>query len=90
MTSAIAKSASGKGIGDWYGYDTEIKMGKQYAMMVESSARMIQDPVIVEYVNRIGQNLVRNSDAKVPFTIKVHRLRRHQRVCLARRIFLRQ
>jgi len=46
-------------------------MGKQYAMMVEQSARMIQDPVVVEYVNRIGQNLVRNSDAKVPFTIKV-------------------
>ncbi|MFI5118272.1 MAG: M48 family metallopeptidase [Terriglobales bacterium] len=65
------KVGSGKGIGDWYGYDTEIKMGKQYAMMIESSARMIQDPVIVEYVNRIGQNLVRNSDAKVPFTIKV-------------------
>jgi predicted Zn-dependent protease len=65
------KVGSGKGIGDWYGYDTEIKMGKQYAMMVESSARMIKDPVVVEYVNRIGQNLVRNSDAKVPFTIKV-------------------
>ncbi len=65
------KVGSGRGIGDWYGYDTEIKMGKQYAMMIESSARMIQDPVIVEYVNRIGQNLVRNSDAKVPFTIKV-------------------
>ncbi len=65
------KVGSGKGIGDWYGYDTEIKMGKQYAMMIESSARMIQDPVVVEYVNRIGQNLVRNSDAKVPFTIKV-------------------
>ena len=58
-------------MGDWYGYDTEIRMGKQYAMMIEASARMIQDPVIVEYVNRIGQNLVRNSDAKVPFTIKV-------------------
>jgi Zn-dependent protease with chaperone function len=40
-------------------------------MMVEQSARMIQDPVITEYVNRVGQNLVRNSDAKVPFTIKV-------------------
>ncbi len=40
-------------------------------MMVESSARMIQDPVVTEYVNRVGQNLVRNSDAKVPFTIKV-------------------
>ncbi len=62
---------TGKSLGDWYSIDTDIKMGKQYAMMVESSARMIQDPVIVEYVNRIGQNLVRNSDAKVPFTIKV-------------------
>ncbi len=58
-------------MGDWYSIDTDIKMGKQYAMMVESSARMIQDPIIVEYVNRVGQNLVRNSDAKVPFTIKV-------------------
>src|SRR5271165_7013294 len=67
----VGKPGSGKGIGDWYSYDTEIKMGKQYAMMVESSARIMQDPVINEYVNRIGQNLVRNSDAKVPFTIKV-------------------
>jgi len=67
----VGKPGSGKGIGDWYSYDTEIKMGKQYAMMVESSARMIKDPIITEYVNRIGQNLVRNSDAKVPFTIKV-------------------
>jgi predicted Zn-dependent protease len=67
----VGKPGSGKGIGDWYSYDTEIKMGKQYAMMVESSARIMQDPVITEYVNRIGQNLVRNSDAKVPFTIKV-------------------
>ena len=62
---------TGKSLGDWYSIDTDIKMGKGYAMMIESSARMIQDPVIVEYVNRIGQNLVRNSDAKVPFTIKV-------------------
>ena len=63
--------STGKSAGDWYSIDTDIKMGKQYAMMVEQSARMIQDPVVVEYVNRIGQNLVRNSDAKVPFTIKV-------------------
>jgi predicted Zn-dependent protease len=67
----VSKAGSGKGIGDWYSYDTEIKMGKQYAMMVEQSARLVKDPVITEYVNRIGQNLVRNSDAKVPFTIKV-------------------
>ncbi len=67
----VGKAGSGKSVGDWYSYDTEIKMGKQYAMMVESSARMVKDPVVTEYVNRIGQNLVRNSDAKVPFTIKV-------------------
>ena len=62
---------AGKSIGNWYSIDTDVKVGKQYAMLVESSARMIQDPVINDYVNRIGQNLVRNSDAKVPFTIKV-------------------
>ncbi len=63
--------STGKSLGDWYSIDTDVKLGKQYAMMVESSARMIQDPEITEYVNRIGQNLVRNSDAKVPFTIRV-------------------
>jgi predicted Zn-dependent protease len=69
---AIGNRNVGKrGLGDWYSTDTEIKMGKQYAMMVEQTARMVQDPVVNEYVNRIGQNLVRNSDAKVPFTIKV-------------------
>jgi len=46
-------------------------MGKQYAQQVESTVKLIQDPVITEYVNRIGQNLVRNSDSQVPFTIKV-------------------
>jgi predicted Zn-dependent protease len=65
------RGVGGRGLGDWYSTDTEIKMGKQYAMMVEQTAKMVQDPVINEYVNRIGQNLVRNSDAKVPFTIKV-------------------
>ena len=39
--------------------------------MIEGSVKLVQDPVVTEYVNRIGQNLVRNSDAKVPFTIKV-------------------
>ena len=62
---------TGKSMGDWYSIDTDVKMGKSYAMMVEQSARLIHDPVITEYINRIGQNLVRNSDAKVPFTIKV-------------------
>jgi predicted Zn-dependent protease len=65
------KIGSGRGLGDWYSLDTDIKLGKTYAMEIESTARILQDPVITEYVNRIGQNLVRNSDAKVPFTIKV-------------------
>lgn len=56
---------------DWYSLEKEVRMGKEYSMQIEQSMRMVTDPVVVEYVNRIGQNLVRNSDAKVPFTIKV-------------------
>jgi len=62
---------NGKGPGDWYSLESEIRMGKGYSQQVESSMKMVQDPVVTEYVNRIGQNLVRNSDARVPFTIKV-------------------
>jgi predicted Zn-dependent protease len=65
------KSVGGRGLGDWYSLESEIRMGKQYSMMIESSSKMVNDPVVTEYVNRIGQNLVRNSDAQVPFTIKV-------------------
>src|SRR6516225_9575982 len=60
----------GKGI-NFYSIEKEIALGKQLAQEVERQAKIIDDPVIAEYVNRIGQNLVRNSDAKVPFTIKV-------------------
>jgi predicted Zn-dependent protease len=56
---------------DWYSIESEIRMGKEYATQIESSLKLVTDPVVNEYVNRIGQNLVRNSDAKVPFTIKV-------------------
>ncbi|HLJ90444.1 MAG TPA: M48 family metalloprotease [Candidatus Angelobacter sp.] len=56
---------------DWYSIEKEVRMGKEYALQIEQSMKLVQDPVINEYVNRIGQNLVRNSDAKVPFTIKV-------------------
>jgi len=69
---AIGNRDIGKrGAGNWYSIETEIKIGKQYAQQIETSMRMVSDPVVNEYVNRIGQNLVRNSDAKVPFTIKV-------------------
>ena len=56
---------------DWYSIESEIRMGKEYATQIESSLKLVTDPTINEYVNRVGQNLVRNSDAKVPFTIKV-------------------
>jgi predicted Zn-dependent protease len=46
-------------------------MGKQYANEIERQAKIVDDPTIAEYVNRVGQNLVRNSDCKVPVTIKV-------------------
>src|SRR5277367_4338757 len=60
----------GKGI-NFYSIEKEIALGKQMAQEVERQARIVEDPVVAEYVNRVGQNLVRNSDAKVPFTIKV-------------------
>lgn len=60
-----------KGLGNWYSMEKQIAMGKQFGEQVESSSKLITDPVITEYVNRVGQNIVRNSDAQVPFTIKV-------------------
>jgi beta-barrel assembly-enhancing protease len=60
----------GKGI-NFYSIEKEIALGKGLAQEVERSAKIIDDPMVAEYVNRIGQNIVRNSDAKVPFTIKV-------------------
>lgn len=60
----------GKAI-NFYNLEQEVALGRQVAQEVEQTAKIVDDPVIAEYVNRIGQNLVNNSDAKVPFTIKV-------------------
>ena len=65
------RDIGGRGMGNWYSVDTEIKMGKEYSMEIEKSTKFITDPVILEYVNRVGQNIVKNSDCKVPFTIKI-------------------
>jgi predicted Zn-dependent protease len=56
---------------NFYSIEREIRLGQRLAAEVERNARIIDDPVVAEFVNRIGQNLVRNSDARVPFTIKV-------------------
>lgn len=67
---AIGNRDVGKGL-NFYSIEKEIALGKSLAQEVERSSKLIDDPVITEYVNRVGQNLVRNSDARVPFTIKV-------------------
>ncbi|MGE0126961.1 MAG: M48 family metallopeptidase [Blastocatellales bacterium] len=56
---------------NFYSFDKEVAIGRQYAQEVDRSAKLVEDPIIVEYVNKVGQNLVLHSDAKVPFTIKV-------------------
>src|SRR6201998_2628817 len=67
---AIGNRSVGKGI-NLYSLEREIALGKGLAQEVERSSKLIDDPTVTEYVNRVGQNLVRNSDARVPFTIKV-------------------
>jgi len=65
------RNIGGRGLGNWFSTNWEVSTGKQYSMEIEKSAHMITDPVVTEYVNRIGQNIVKNSDCKVPFTIRV-------------------
>lgn len=56
---------------DFYSLEKESKLGRQLAAEVDQKGKFITDPVITEYINRLGQNIVLHSDAKVPFTIKV-------------------
>jgi predicted Zn-dependent protease len=75
--SQIGKRNINGGTGDkffgWLGgsKEKEMQIGRQMAMEVEQQAKMVDDPLVTEYVNRVGQNIVLHSDAKVPFTIKV-------------------
>jgi beta-barrel assembly-enhancing protease len=60
----------GKGI-NFYSIEKEIALGQQLALEVEKQAKLVDDAIVGEYINRVGQNLVRNSDAKMPVTFKV-------------------
>jgi beta-barrel assembly-enhancing protease len=60
-----------KGMGNWYSLDKQVMWGKQFSEQVEQTSKVVRDPVVNEYINRLAQNIVRNSDAKVPFTVKV-------------------
>jgi len=56
---------------NFYSVEKEMALGKQLAEEVAREAKVVDDPILSEYVNRIGQNLARNSDAKVPFTFRL-------------------
>jgi predicted Zn-dependent protease len=71
ITSIGHRKLGNKGFGNWYSLETDISIGKENAKLIEANVKLLQDPVVNEYVNRIGQNLVRNSDALIPFTFKV-------------------
>jgi hypothetical protein len=71
VSATGTREIGGRGLGNWYSTESEMKEGKSISMEIEKSVKFINDPVVTEYVNRVGQNIVKNSDAKVPFTIKV-------------------
>ena len=71
VSAVGTRDIGARGVGNWYSTESEIKMGKSYAAQIEKSTKFITDPQVTEYVNRVGQNIVKNSDCKVPFTIKV-------------------
>ena len=69
---AIGNRKIGKrGLGNWYSLEGDIEIGREYSKALDAATKQIEDPIVTEYVNRIGQILVGNSDAKVPFTIRV-------------------
>src|SRR5580658_4035777 len=56
---------------NFYTLDQEMALGKQLSLEVEKQARIVDDPIVSEYINRLGQNLARNSDVTFPVTFKL-------------------
>ncbi len=67
----IGKRDINKGSINFYSKEKEMAIGAQLAAELDRQLKFVTDPVVVEYINRIGQTIAQNSDAKVPFTIKV-------------------
>ncbi len=67
----IGKRDINKGSINFYSLEKEVAIGRQLAAEVDRSSKIINDPIVSEYINRVAQNLVLHSDSKVPFTIKV-------------------
>ena len=68
--NAIGNRGVGKGL-DFYSLDKEVALGKQLSQEVDKASKLVTDPVVTEYVNRVEQNLARNSDCREPITAKV-------------------
>jgi len=68
--SEIGDRDVGKGV-NFYSIEKEMAMGRQLALEVQKQSRMVDDPILGEYINRIGQNLARNSDARIPVSFQV-------------------
>jgi len=68
--SLIGSRDVSKGV-NFYSLEREMALGKQLAQEVERQSKILDDPIISEYINRLGQNLARNSDAKAPFSFKI-------------------
>ena len=56
---------------NFFSVEKEIALGKQLAIEVEREAKLLEDPILNEYINRLTQNLSRNSDVKFPVTVKI-------------------
>ena len=75
-----------RGVGDGaneYSLEEERELGRKLSKEVEMTTKLVADPVIAEYVDRLGQTIVRHSDAQVPFTIKVIPTKLEPSLCLA-------
>ena len=59
----------GRGLGNWYSLEKQIQMGKEFAQQIETTSKFVTDPAVTEFINRIGQNLVRT---ELRFPCAVH------------------
>ena len=71
IDSIGSRNIGKRGVGDWYSLEQEQNMGREYAKAIDRTTTLLKDPLVNDYVNGIAQKIIRNSDAKVAFTIKV-------------------
>ena len=85
----IGDRGIGKGI-NFYSVTQEQAIGRELSQEIEVEAKMITDPMVTSYIERLGQRLVSHSDATIPFVIKVLDSDTINAFALARRLLLHQ